>query len=71
MATAWPDLVHPQASAIDTPLPKTPVSTHMMLGSKANWVELQDGPGDQHFDEYPDESLAEWLERHGLVSHKD
>ena len=31
----WPDLVHPFASAIDTPLPEPPECEHIMLGSKA------------------------------------
>ena len=35
----WPELVHPHASAIDTPLPKSPASVHIMLGSCAPWVE--------------------------------
>jgi len=64
----WPDLVHPFASAIDTPLPKPPERSHMMLNSKAPWVELRAEPGDVCFEEYPDESLAEWHERHGLTS---
>lgn len=62
----WPDLVHPHAGAIDTPLPSPPDTTHMMLGSKANWVDVARHPGDLCFDAYPDESLAEWHERHGL-----
>jgi len=62
----WPELVHPHASAIDTPLPTPPERTHMMLGSKANWVEPEQRPGDLRFDEYPEESLAEWHQRHGL-----
>ena len=64
----WPDLVHPHASAIDTPLPVPPAHVHMMLGSKATWVEPEGKPGDQHFDAYPDMSLAQWHERHGLSS---
>lgn len=64
----WPDLVHPFASAIDTPLPKPPRRTHMMLGSKAPWVEVRADPDDEYFDEYPEESLAQWHERHGLTS---
>jgi hypothetical protein len=63
----WPDLVHPHASAIDTELPAPPQRTHMMLGSRANWAEPELRPGDQSFDEYPDESLAEWHRRHGLA----
>jgi hypothetical protein len=62
----WPDLVHPAASAIDTDLPVPPERSHMMLGSKASWVPVQAGPDDRRFDEYPDESLAEWHRRLGL-----
>lgn len=65
---SWPDLVHPHASAIDTELPKPPESTHLMLGSKPGWVEPQVGPDDRCFDEYPDESLAQWHRRLGLAS---
>ena len=63
---SWPELVHPHASAIDTPLPMPPERVHMMLGSKAPWVQPHLKRGDQRFDEYPDFSLAEWHERHGL-----
>ncbi|MCB1813426.1 MAG: GFA family protein [Candidatus Competibacteraceae bacterium] len=63
----WPELVHPFASAIDSDLPKPPERTHLMLGSKASWVEVKADPQDKHFDEYPDESIAEWHERLGLV----
>jgi hypothetical protein len=62
----WPELVHPHASAIDSDLPIPPERTHMMLGSKANWVEVYSGPKDQKFDEYPEESLAKWHQRLGL-----
>ena len=61
----WPQLVHPHAGAIDTRLPEPPCTTHMMLGSKADWVSpcLQDG--DARFDGYPLESLAQWHARNG------
>ena len=62
----WPDLVHPHASAIDTELPVPPERTHLMVGSKASWVPLHEGPADKVFDRYPDESLAAWHERLGL-----
>lgn len=65
----WPDLIHPHASAIDTPLPAPPERVHMMLGSKANWVRVEGQRGDPRFDEYPDLSLAEWHRRHGLAGH--
>jgi hypothetical protein len=64
----WPELVHPLAGAIDTPLPTPPQRTHLMLGSKASWVEPAIAPGDQQFTEYPKESIAEWHQRLGLVS---
>lgn len=62
----WPELVHPFASAIDTELPVPPERTHLMIGSKASWVEICLGPRDQQFDGYPDESIAAWHERLGL-----
>jgi hypothetical protein len=64
----WPELVHPHASAIDTPLPIPPERTHLLLGSKASWVVPAIGPRDQQFEDYPDESISEWHERLGLVS---
>ena len=62
----WPELLHPFASAIDTPLPVPPERTHLMLGSKADWVQSCIADGDKCYDEYPDESLAEWHRRLGL-----
>jgi len=46
----WPALVHPFASAIDTPLPLPPARVHMLLRDKASWVEPQLGPQDECFD---------------------
>ncbi len=62
----WPELVHPHASAIDTPLPTPPERVHLMLGSKASWVEPHILKRDQSFDEYPEESIAQWHQRLGL-----
>jgi len=67
----WPELVHPFASAIDTDLPLPPERTHLMLGSKANWVDVRADRGDKRFDEYPDESLAAWHERHGFTDKEE
>jgi len=64
----WPDLVHPHASAIDSALPVPPENVHIMLGSKAGWVEVEGRRGDARFDKYPDCSLAEWHEQRGLSS---
>ena len=62
----WPDLIHPFASAVDTPLPKPPEKVRIMLNYAAPWCEIPSGPDEKHFPEYPDESLEEWHERHGL-----
>jgi hypothetical protein len=64
----WPELVHPHAGAIDTPLPAPPKVTHMMLDAKPDWVALQAQRGDARFDAYPDESLALWHARQGLTA---
>jgi hypothetical protein len=62
----WPELVHPFASAIDSPLPTAPAHTHIMLDSKAGWVPVEAGESDLSFPGYPEESLAEWHRRHGF-----
>jgi hypothetical protein len=62
----WPQLVHPHASAIDTPLPVPPERTHLLLGSKPGWVPVHAGPKDKQFNGYPEESLADWHQRLGL-----
>jgi hypothetical protein len=64
---AWPDLIHPHAGAIDSDLPVPPETTHMMLGSRANWAEPCLRDGDRTFEGYPDESLADWHERTGMT----
>ena len=63
----WPELVHPFASAIDTDLPVPPERTHLMLASKPAWVQVNDGPSDKQFEQYPDESIADWHQRNGVV----
>jgi hypothetical protein len=62
----WPDLVHPFASAIDTPLPVPPSKVHLMLRFKPNWVKPEFGRGDAKFSEYPKLSIEEWHRRRGL-----
>lgn len=66
----WPELVHPLAAAVDTPLPQPEEIVRIMLDSRASWVHLPQHPGSKHvaykdFDEYPKESLAQWHRRHG------
>jgi hypothetical protein len=63
----WPELVHPFASAIDTPLPAPPERVHIMLASKPDWVSVDAADGDARFDGYPEESLDDWHRRHGLL----
>lgn len=62
---SWPELLHPHASAIDTPLPVPVEHTHVLLDSRADWVEVEAGPRDKTFEHYPDESIAAWHERTG------
>lgn len=62
----WPELVHPFASAIDTPLPRAPERVRIMLDFATPWCEIPDGENERHFARYPDESLADWHRRHGL-----
>jgi hypothetical protein len=63
----WPDLVHPFASAIDTPLPEPPEAVHMMLGSKANWVRIDARDGEPQCAGYYAHSLEDWHRAHGLL----
>ena len=62
----WPALIHPHASAIDTPLPTPPSRVHLMLESKAPWVVPAVRAEDQQYPGYPQESIAEWHARRGL-----
>ncbi len=59
----WPDLVHPFASVVDSDLPVPPERTHLMLDSKATWVQADIRGNDKTFSHYPEESLAAWHER--------
>lgn len=63
----WPEMIHPFASAIDTPLPVPPERVHLMLDSRAAWVEPAIAPGDRTSPGYPEESIDEWHRRLGLV----
>jgi hypothetical protein len=62
----WPELVHPFASAIDTPLPIPPERVHLMLRYKPDWVVPDIGPRDRTFDEYPEASIEDWHRERGL-----
>jgi hypothetical protein len=63
----WPELVHPHASAIDTPLPAPPQTVHIMACSAASWSKPEVLEGDLVFDEYPEDSIEQWHIRHDLL----
>jgi hypothetical protein len=62
----WAQWVYPVASAIDTPLPKSPERIHMMLDFAANWCEIPGGEHDHHVAQYPNESIENWHKERGL-----
>jgi hypothetical protein len=62
----WPELLHPFASAIDSPLPVPPARVHLMLADKPAWVVPSTGPGDDCFDGYPELSIEDWHKKRGL-----
>ena len=39
---------------------------HLMLGSKADWVQPDIRDGDQTFEEYPEQSIEDWHKTRGL-----
>ena len=63
----WPAWIYPNASAIDTPLPRPPEIVHLMLESKPSWVKVSRGPRHTRFAGYPEESIIDWHTRRGLV----
>ncbi len=62
----WPELVHPFASAIDTPLPAAPEHANIMLDYAPAWAVVPAGPGEARFAEYPDVSIEDWHKARGL-----
>jgi len=66
----WPELVHPYASVIDTPLPVPPARNHIFLDSKPDWVHVCETEADRQFPGFPDTgSLAQWHEQYGLAEN--
>ncbi|KAI0026996.1 Mss4-like protein [Vararia minispora EC-137] len=61
---AWPELIHPFASAIDSPLKEPLEMTCVLLDSKPKWVRLPEGPK-KLYKHYGDHSLEEWHKTHG------
>jgi hypothetical protein len=64
----WPELIHPHASAIDTPLPRPPEVVEAALAYAAEWVDAPAGEGHVRCEHWPQESLREWHRRHGLLA---
>ncbi len=62
----WPDHIHPFASAIDTPLPKSPEALHIFLDNADSWMEIPKGKKHSHFARYPDQSPEDWHREHGV-----
>jgi hypothetical protein len=62
----WPELIHPHASAIDTPLPKPPEVVEAALDYCPSWVDVPKGKGHVRRGTWPGESLEDWHKRHGL-----
>lgn len=61
----YPDLIHPFASAIDTPLP-VPSEMRCIKGAdKPEWVRWPEGKKSV-FKEYGESSLEEWHREKGL-----
>jgi hypothetical protein len=63
----WPELIHPHASAIDTPLPKPPEVVEAALAYAPDWIDVPEGKGHIHCETWPAESLEDWHKRHGLL----
>ena len=63
---SWPDLMHPFASAVDTPLPKPPETRAMMTDYAPQWADLPEWPGVKHQAAYPDRVSRTGHKRHGL-----
>jgi len=66
----WPELVHPFASCIDTPLPTPPERYHIFVKSKPDFVQLPES-NVKLFDGYPDTSLEGWHKKHGILGKMD
>ncbi len=60
----WPDLIHPFASAIDTPLPSPPEVQAIMTAHAASWARLPDGAAFEH---YPDQGIVDWHKARDLL----
>lgn len=60
-----PELLHPHAGAIDTPLPVPPERVHVDLADCPGWARPGPDPERVLHEGFPAESLAQWHERDG------
>lgn len=64
----WPDWVYPFASAIDTALPRPKERQHILLDSRASWVQVDKRATDRCFRAYPEEAIIDWHTKRGLLA---
>ena len=62
----WAEWVYPFASAIDTPLPRPCELVHIMENYRPKWVVPPKLRKEDHFAEYPEESIEDWHQRTGM-----
>ncbi|KAH6893655.1 Mss4-like protein [Coprinopsis sp. MPI-PUGE-AT-0042] len=60
-----PELIHPFASAIDTPLEAPDTLTCVKLNSKPDYVRLPEGKKEVH-ENYGNDSIEGWHKKHGF-----
>ena len=63
---SWAELIHPFASAIDTPLPRPPEKTVLMTRYAPGWADIPGGPEVSRFEVYPDRGIEDWHRSRGL-----
>lgn len=61
----WPELIHPFASAIDTPLEAPDTLVCVKADSKPDYVRLPEGKKVVH-ENYGTESIEGWHKKHGF-----
>ena len=68
----WPELMHPFASATDTPLPAPPEVVLIMEDYRPAWTqEPTTTDRETHFGECPEESIQSWHEKRRLLEEVD
>lgn len=66
----WAQWVYPFASAIDTPLPRTRETQHVLLNYAPSWVEIPRRKRDRYFREFPREAIIDWHKKRGLYEQR-